>query len=313
MITIYNLCVTRSNQELNYFYRVLHFLEYAQFKEISVQIVHLDFKSNDYVPNIKVSKVNLLATVYTFGQTKTITQSFIHNLDDLIMLYIPSKSGTVVWAYTGHSDGLRLGKKNIKLMRIQDFCEIVHRVSKKADVMIFDCCLCANINTLYVCYPFTKYIIAATSYQSYLSVFETHSIYHLVQDIPEYCKNIVKELKALEQIDKLAYDTNYAVYEMNRDIPILVQLTLMYKDQFTSKGSLIIYSIKYKDLECCFQKLGITLNVDSFTVFNTYTKKKCSAHRLSKQSNHSTPSKLMIILKRPSKNAMPTMGDIFFN
>ena len=59
MVNIFNLYVTVNKYELNYFYKVVHFLQFMDFKPgVNVQIVHFDFKSNDRVANITVNKLH---------------------------------------------------------------------------------------------------------------------------------------------------------------------------------------------------------------------------------------------------------------
>ena len=312
MVNIYNLYITRNKLELEYFHRLVHFLSFVNLNDTVVQLVHLNFKSNDIVPNIKLNNTKMRADVYNFGSDVKMVSVIIYNLDDLIKLYKPL-SGVNVFIYTGHSDGVYLIKQKVRLLRIEDFCELVYRVSKKADLMIFDCCLCANISCLYICYPFTKYLMAATSYQSYLSVLETHNLYKFKGDIASYTKIVIKEFGNLEKIDNKAYDSDFSLYQMNEYLLEFIQLVLKYKDQFDENKSFVIDSAKYKDLECCFSDLGIDVKplINKFVIVNRYHKLKCANLKLSKKKDYSIPSSLMIILKRPVKYSLQTRGDIF--
>ena len=314
MLNIYDLYVTRSKSELDYFNRVLHLLNFIELNDTFVQIVHLNFKYNDVIDFIKVSNQTMTAVIYNFGKNiKTNIEIIIYNLDDLIKLYI-YRPGYNVFIYSGHSDGMYLIKKKVRLLRIEDFCELVFRVnnSKKADLMIFDCCLCGNIGALYVCYPFTNYILASTSYQSYFSVMETHNLYNK-QDTLIYCKNIIKEIGSLEKTDHKSYDSNFTVYQMNEALFDFIQLVLQFKGQFNYSKSFVIDSAYYKDIECCFEELGINIIplLNKFVLFNRYPKKKCGNHKLNKKKQSSIPSKLMIILKRPIHTDLKTKADIF--
>jgi hypothetical protein len=99
----------------------------------------------------------------------------IYNFEDLVNLFKFEPNGMKnAFVYSGHSNGINLMKHNIRILRVEDFCELSYRTLKqKADVLIFDCCLCGNIGTLYVCYDYTKYVLASSSYQSYLSILQT--------------------------------------------------------------------------------------------------------------------------------------------
>lgn len=311
MLNIYNLYITRSKYELSYLYKLLQFLSYIELNNTLVTIVHINFKYSDDVPNIKFNNKRMIANVYNFGTTFNKTEVVIYNLNDLIKLYNKPKPGKVIFVYTGHSDGMYLIKKKVRLLRIEDFCELVYQVndSQKADLIIFDCCLCGNIGALYVCYPFTNYVIASTSYQSYLSMLQTQNLYRSDKDF----KDIIKEIGSLEKVDTEAYDTNYSLYEMNEHFLTFVNLTLNYKCQFNYNKSYVIDSAKYKDIECCFKELCINVTplLNKFVLFNRYHKTKCGNRKLNKKKDYSIPSKLMIVMKRPIKTNLPTKADIF--
>jgi hypothetical protein len=313
-LTIYNFCITRSEKELKYFHKVLVFLQYLQ-TDAFVQIVHLHFKHNETVKNIKYHPKKMLANVYTFEKsTNEVYQKEIRTLSDLMDLYIPRRFGTKVFVYTGHSDGMYFRKKKINILRIEDYCELVATVNngQKAELIIFDCCLCGNINCLYTCYDFTKYVIAATSYQSYLSMMNTHSIYKTYNETESYCRSILAEIGGLEKTDHNVYKTDYSLYRLNENFVRFVWIVMMYKNYFNMKKSFVIDSVKYNDIECCFRELGINVLplLQKFVLFNTFHKTKCKNKKLSKQKNYSIPSQLMIIHKRPSKHGMETKGDI---
>jgi len=315
MVNIYDLYITRSKSELDYFYKLLHFLQYVEMGESTLQIVHLNFGSREIVPNIKFTNTKMNAVVYTFDkESKTVYETIIYNLYDLIKLYIP-RSGINVFIYTGHSDGLCLIKKKVRILRMEDFCEMVSLVNKgqKADLMVFDCCLCGNIGTLYVCYDYTKYVLASSSYQSYLSILQTNNFFKKFKDMETFCKNIIKELGSLEKLDKEAYDSDFSLYIMNEAVKELVNLTLNYKHQFNNHRSYVIDSSYYKDLECCFSDLNLDIRplLKQFVVFNRYHKTKCQNRKVSKKKNVSVPSQLMIILKRPIKDHLKTKADVF--
>jgi len=314
-MNVYDLYITRSTPELKYFNKVLHFLNFAELDY--VQVVHLDFPCKAVVPNIKFYNTKMIANVYTFSKSeKTKKQFIIYNLEDLIKLYT-FRSGTNVFVYSGHSDGMYLIKKKVRLLRIEDFCELVYRVnnSQKADLMIFDCCLCGNISALYICYPFTKYVLSSTSYQSYFSMMETQSVYKPKSSIVNYCKAIMKEMGSLEKTDTEAYDSALSLYEMNDYLLEFINLTLQFKDQFDYSKSYVIDASQYKDLECAFNELGINVTplMDKFVILNKYHKQTCKNRKLSKKKNYSIPSKCMIILKRPIRTDLGTKGDIFLS
>lgn len=314
-MNIYSLYISRSKPELDYFYRILHTLQFTELKNTTVQMVHIDFRSNDNIPNIRFQNTEMTAFVYTFEpgkrQRTTVT---IYNLDTLIGLYV-YRPGTNVFIYSGHSDGMYLAKKKVRLLRIEDFCELSRFVNnnKKADLMIFDCCCCANIGTLYVCYNFTKYLMASTSYQSYLSVLETQSLYKSTTDIPKFVQGVIKELGSLEKIDHNAYDSNFCLYNLNETVLELVQLTMKYKYQFNYSKSYTNDYSQYKDLECAFKYIGINIKplLDKIVVFSRYTKTNCRNRKVPKKKESSIPSSLTVILKRPIRTNVPTSADIF--
>jgi len=124
--------------------------------------------------------------------------------------------------------------------------------------------------------------------------------------------NVVKELSDLERVTKNAYSSDYSVYEMNENVLQLTELVLNY--DLNKCKNFVIDSTKYLDLECCFLKLGKNISklLDSFVVFNMYHKKTCMNKHVNKKTQHSIPSRLMIITKRPVNYSLETKGDIFF-
>lgn len=314
MVNIYNVCVTRSKNELEYFHKVVHFLMFMEFRPgVTLQIIHFDFKSSDHIKNITVNTEPLSVSVYTVDK---VYQTYVTNLSNVVGLFTPPKNNAPnVWIYSGHSDGIYLARNNIRLFRIEDFCQICSNVIQKpADLMIFDCCLCANINCLYVCYDYTKFVMAASSYQSYLSVMHTHSLYRFNGDTIKYCRQITKEMSSFEKVDTKAYDSNFNIYRITPAVLQLAQLTVKYRKQFKKQHSFVIDFASYKDLECCFRELGININnlLDDFCVHTRYTKTHCVNRKQSRNKNSPIPSKLMVVLKRPKRKDIPTRGDIFF-
>jgi len=315
MVNIYNLCITRSKPELDYFYKVVHFLKFMEFKPgVTLQIVHFDFKSRDRVKNITVNTQPLYVTVYTMDR---VYQVYVKTLKDIVNLFTPPKNNSPnVWIYTGHSDGIYLARNNIRLFRIEDFCQICSSVIQKpADLMIFDCCLCANINCLYTCYNYTKIVMAASSYQSYLSVIHTQSLYRFNGDILKYCRQITREMSSFEKVDSLAYDSNFNIYRMTPIVLQLAQMTISYRKQFKKRKSFVVEFTTYKDLECCFRELGIDINrlLDDICIYTRYTKTQCVNRKQSRGKHSAIPSRLMVVLKTPKRGDIPTRGDIFFN
>ena len=190
-MNIYSLYVTRSREEREYFFKVLN-----NVQRTNVQIVHLDFKYTDTVFNMKFYRQPITAVKYTFKNNilnkKT---SVIYDFDDLVRIYTPEQ-GKSIFIYSGHSDGMYLLKHNIRLLRIEDFCDLTFKViGKKADLLIFDCCLCGNIGCLSICRDYTQFVIASTSYWSFLSVLETEAVYSETSSTLFLAKNIINEIR----------------------------------------------------------------------------------------------------------------------
>ena len=209
-INIFNIYVTRSREERNYFKKI-KFVNSTSF----VQIVHLDFKYNQVVKNMKYFRQKMVVTVYN----KSVYQKVIYDLDDLINLFIvPQNNNKNIFIYTGHGNGIYLMKKNIRPLRTEDFCEIINRTVKKADLVIYDCCLQGNIACLTITYPFAKYVIASTSYQSYISILITNNLYLFNGNLLDYCKNVLQELAIKELHQNDTYKTDFVLYEMNENV-----------------------------------------------------------------------------------------------
>lgn len=309
-MNIYSLYVTRSRYERNYFN---YLLKNINFK--NVVIVHLDFHYLDHVDNLKINTKNINYTLYQNGN---VVSGILKTFDQLVGIFPRFNNGLDnFFMYSGHSNGMYLMNKNIKLLRIDDFCELAYRVvGKKIDVLGFDCCLCGNINCLSTCYNYTKYIVAASGYWAELSMLQTKSIYHYQgdKDIKNYLKNIVTEMINIESVSG-DFITNYSIYEMNNSLLQLIRLTLNYKDSFTKKKNVIIENYYYKDLECAFKEIGIDIKklLEAFVLFCRFKTNKCYTVKKKKSASKSYPSNLSIITKRPINCGLPTYGDIFLS
>jgi len=306
---IYSLYVTRSKDERAYFYKLLKHIA-LQFSFI--KIVHLDFKYNSVYHNMKYNDKLIKAVVYTFNKgnlDKTFVD--IYNLEDLKKLFKKNPGfNKNLFVYSGHSNGLYLIKHNIRILRIQDFCEIINFTlnGEKADLLIYDCCLCGNINCLSISYHFAKYVIASSSYWSYMSVLMTNSIYLDNTNVIDYSKDIINEFISLEKKDPKSYFTNIVLYSMNEYLLQFINLVLQnHKIYLNKKNNVIDYSY-YKSLDCIFKKNDLLRKI---VIYQRFKKNNCNSKKLSKRTNHSNPTKMMIILKSPVKD-IPTDGDIFF-
>jgi len=309
-MNIYSLYVTRSKEEREYFYKLVqHVNNITSF----VKIVHLDFKYNDVYENMKYSNKLINAFVYTFGKEKTLEKVSIYNLEDLKKLFKKNVSGKKnIFVYSGHSDGINLVKNKIRILRIQDFCEIVSNTlnGEKADLIIYDCCLCGNINSLSINRFYTKYVIAATSYWSYMSVLMTNVIYQNYNNFEDYCKGIVDQTIKLENTDTNTYHTSFVIYSMNKYLDLLIQFVLTNKELIDKKKNNVINNYYYKSLECNFKELPF---LNKIIIHQRFKKNTCYYKKLGKKTNHGIPTKLMVIIKNPIKNGIPTDGDIFYN
>ena len=309
-MNIYSLYVTRSREEKKYFYKTIDFIGQNNFDN-NIQIVYLDFKYTDSYENLITNTKPFKAQVYQGA--KLIKSVIIHNLSELIGLYSSPKNGKPnVFMYSGHSDGIYLRKKSLRLLRIEDFCTIISSVlNKKADLIIYDCCLCGNINCLSVSYPYADDIIASSSYWSYMSVLDTYSLFKVTK--PEHYKDIIKEIMHLEKTEKDVYVTDFVLYHMNEAFLEFAKMVLEYKNYFDLKKSYVIDQSYYKDIQCEFKDLGeiVTNFFNKFILFQRFHVRKCRNRKISKKSDTSWPSGLLIILKRPMKS-IPTKGDVFF-
>ena len=313
-MNIYSLYVTRSREEREYFYKVLEQLG-NNVQRTNVQIVHLDFKYTDVYYNMKFYKQSINAVKYTLKNGLfNKKSSIIYDFDDLVRLYTPN-SGKSIFIYSGHSDGMYLVKHNIRILRIEDFCELTFKVlgGRKADLIIFDCCLCGNIGCLSICRDYTNFVIASTSYWSYLSVLETPSLYSKNTDTLFLGKNVINDIIHIEETTKDTFKTEFCLYEMNDSLNKLIELVLKYKDSFNLKKSYIMEKSYYKDIECEFKEnfnIDISFILKGFIRFQRFPVKKCQHRKVSKNANKSAASSLVIILKRPI-HEIPTKADIF--
>jgi hypothetical protein len=301
---IYSLYITRSRLERRDFYKI-------DTTHRGIIIVHLDFKYNDKYRNIRVYGNKLIiANVY---YNNICRQFDVYNLQDLINIYSSVPIGdTNVFVYSGHSDGMYLAKNQIRILRIEDYCEMIHRViGKKADLIIFDACLCGNIGCLNICKDYSKYVIADTSYGSYETVLYTDALYSRNNNFVDYCKNIINDFIYLEIRDADTYDTNICLYSMNDSLDKLVNLVLTH--DFNKKKCFAIDYRYYKDIECCFNYSRVISNLlNRFVLFSRYHTVKPKNHPVSKHSNSSIPSKLLILLHRPKRD-LSTKSDIFLS
>ena len=306
-INIFNIYVTRSREERNYFKKI-KFVNSTSF----VQIIHLDFKYNQVVKNMKYFRQKMVVTVYN----KSVYQKVIYDLDDLINLFIvPQNNNKNIFIYTGHGNGIYLMKKNIRPLRTEDFCEIIERTVKKADLVIYDCCLQGNIACLTITYPFAKYVIASTSYQSYISILITNNLYLFNGNLLDYCKNVLQELAIKELHQNDTYKTDFVLYEMNENVLKIAELVLKFKHLFNYYKSYVINYNYYKDLHCAFKELKIDIDplLNNIVKYQRYHRTKCINKAVNKKANKSSGSKLMIVLKSPIKNGLPTQSDKFLN
>lgn len=295
MNNIYSLYVTTTKDEREYFYMLID--KIRLFKNF-ITIVHLDFYFNDTVKNININKKKLSYTKYSFNnRVLHVKTGFIVNLQDLVNCF-ESTQGNNIFMYSGHSNGIYLMRHNIRLLTIQDFCGLVYGVlKKKADLIIFDCCLCGNINCLSICKGYTDYVIASSGYWSELSMLQTKSIYS-----SRNYKDIITEMISLENNNNDNFITNYVLYNLNKYFDNLVSLTLKYKDQFKSK-SYVIDKVYYKDLECCFKDLGIDIRdiLGKIIEYQRFKVHKCHSVKKSSKASKSYPSSMFIILRSPVK------------
>ena len=310
MAFIFNIYITRSQDERKYFYDLISFIK--ENNASNLKIIHLVFRYNQVVKNLKFHNTKINANIYTFNPY-VVKNSVIYNLNDIINLFKTNKQiDKSIFMYTGHSNGMYLCKSKIRPFRIEDFCEIVNTVlnGKKADLIIYDCCLCGNINCLSVNYDYTKYVIASTSYQSYESMLMTKAIYKEGKIDIAFCKNIINDVIDLEIHQTDTYKSNFVLYELNDSFLQFMNIVLMYKDTFKDKGNYVIDLPIYKDLECCLK--NINFDYSTFVKYQRLDKNECKNYKKrGKGSNTPIPSKILIILKRPIRENLHTKGDLF--
>jgi hypothetical protein len=305
-VNIYGIYVTRSREEREYFKKI-------KIKHSFAQIVHLDFKYNQIVKNMKYFRQKMIVTVYF---NKTNYKKVIYNLDDLIALFTIIQNGNPnVFIYSGHGNGIMLMKKNIRPLRTEDFCEIIAKTVKKADLVIYDCCLHGNIACLTITYPFAKYVIASTSYQSDISILIADNLYCFNGNLLNYCKNILHEIILKESEYNYNYITDFVLYEMNKNILKIAEITLKSKHLFDYHKSYVIDYSYYKDLNCSFKEIGINIEplLNKTVKYQRYNQTKCINHKIYlNKDNESSGSKLIVVVKNPIKNGLPTQSDKFF-
>ena len=291
-MNIHSLYVTRSKDEREYFYELLGFMR--QFSK-NYKIVHLDFKWDSVVTNIKFSNQKMIAHIYT---DKVIKKLVIYNFEDLLELFKFEGNGLPnAFVYSGHSDGIHLMKHNIRILRVEDFCELSFRtLGKKADVLIFDCCLCGNVSVLNICYNYTNYLIASTSYWSSLSILFTREIYKNFGET--MLINAIKEFIKMEESTKNTFTTDIILYKMNKSVLELINLIKVHKDQLKHRGNYIIDKRYYKDIQCALKEtVNIQPLLDKIILFKRFEVTKCHSRPKNKGANSSWPSDLSIILK----------------
>jgi hypothetical protein len=295
-MNIHSLYVTRSKDEREYFYELLGFMR--QFSK-NYKIVHLDFKWDSVVTNMKFANQKMIANIYS---DKLNEQGVIYNFEDLLELFKFEENGLPnAFVYSGHSNGIHLMKHNIRILRVEDFCELSFRtLGKKADVLIFDCCLCGNISVLNICYNYTNYLIASTSYWSNLSILFTHEIYKKFGET--MLINSIKEFIKMEESTKNTFKTDIVLYKMNKSVLELINVIKLHKPQIKDHGNYIIDKRYYKDLQCALKEsIDIQPLLDKIILFKRFEVTKCHSRPKSKRANSSWPSDLSIILKNPIK------------
>ena len=205
-------------------------------------------------------------------------------------------------------------KHNIRILRVEDFCELSYRTLKeKADVIIFDCCLCGNISVLNIALPFAKYLIASSSYWSYLSILHCPELYYTHGDFKQTLINSIQSFIVMEENTKKTFVTNVMLYELNDSVKEFVNMVLLYKSKFNG-GNYIIDKPYYKDIYCVFKDLGINIQglLDKFVLFKRFIVKKCNRRTKSPKAKNSWPSELSIILKNPIKDPFDPEALLFF-
>ena len=313
MTNVYAIYVCITKFERDYFNKILLFLE--KIDKISLQLVLLNFKYNAKVNLLAYNNVPIKATFYNYHDgSKEVSEINITNLESISKIYTPKYDGLNVFLYSGHGNGLHLVKNKIKILRTEDIAHLCWDILKqKADLIVFDCCLEATISTLNICYNYTKYLVATSSYHSYESYLMTQSIYKSSNnDIIEYSISFIEEFIQTEQKNKKDTVSSINLYQMNETVPDFVNMVMKYKDSFKAKKSFVIDKTYYKDLECAFKELGINILpiLQKFVIYQRLHKDHCINRIRSKMSNKSNPSNLMIVLKNPIRD-ISSLSDIW--
>jgi hypothetical protein len=299
---ICNLCITTNQIERDYFDYLLTTLigKYICF-------VHLDFNSKDKYGLLKLNKKNVnYRKIVINGNLKFETSGQIQNFEQLVDLFEPCNG---VFIYSGHSDGIFMIRKKIRIFRVEDIVELAYRVNgnKKLELIVFDCCLCGNINCLNICFDYTEYVISSSGYWPDLSILQTKSFYK-----GDYI-SAINELIEIETNAK-GFISNYCLYHLNESLLELIQLTLDNLQNFNSKKGVVIENGYYKDLECTFKELNISIKplLEKCIKYQRFDTKRCYIAKKSKKANKSYPSSLMVILRSPVRKGPPTLGSIFY-
>jgi hypothetical protein len=317
-MNVHSLYITRSKGEREYFYNLLEYIR--KFSDNYIKIIHLDFNWDDTVSNIKFNEHRIIADVYTGPKpgesTNFILETVvIYNFENLVNLFKFEPNGMKnAFVYSGHSNGINLMKHNIRILRVEDFCELSYRTLKqKADVIIFDCCLCGNISVLNIALPFAEYLIASSSYWSHLSILHCPELYYPSQEFVETLLNAIMCFIYIEKNTKKTFTTNVVLYHLNDSVKELVDMVLLYKNEING-CNYVIDKRYYKDIYCVFKDLGINIQnlLNKFVLFKRFDVKKCNRKIKSKKANNSWPSELSIILKNPTKDSPEPKASLFF-
>ena len=131
----------------------------------------------------------------------------------------------------------------------------------------------------------------------------------------DYCKNVLQELAIKESHQNDTYKTDFVLYEMNENVLKIAELVLKFKHLFNYYKSYVINYNYYKDLHCAFKELKIDIDplLNNIVKYQRYDQTKCINKVVNKKANKSSGSKLLIVLKSPIKNGLPTQSDKFFN
>ena len=308
-VCIYALYVCTNKFERNYFNKILFFLNKVK---LNLQIILLNFKYTAKVDLLAYNDVPIKAKFYNYQETKEVSDIIITNLESISSFY-KKHDGVSVFLYSGHGNGLHLVRRKLLILRTEDICFICWNILKeKADLIVFDCCLGATISTLNICYNYTKYVIATSSYHSYRSYLMTHALYTPQPDLIKYAISFIEEFIKIEQQKKSDTVSSINLYHINNHLGEFIKMVKFYKDQFKTSKSYVIDKTYYKDLECAFKEIGIDIKflLKSFIVYQRLHKDHCINRIRSKKSNKSNPSSLMIVLRNP-KPGIPSLSDIW--